>query len=99
MSDIYAVSLGGIHAAEQMMNGAARNIALGHSIARSDNTSVPPVQAQPFVGPVTNSGSSSPVDYATEIVTIIEARFGLDSNLKVTATQQQIDRHTLDLLG
>jgi flagellar basal body rod protein FlgG len=49
--------------------------------------------------PVTVPSSPSPVDLAAEMVTIIEARIGVDANLKVITTQKQLDRNTLDLFG
>ncbi len=99
MSDSYAISLEGIRAAEQRINTAARNIASGRSERQPVESPAPSDLVElSSAGPVTGSSSSSLVDYATEIVTIIEARIGLEANLKVTASQQQLDRNTLDLL-
>ncbi len=100
MSDTYATSLEGIRAAELRINAAARNIALGRSGRQPAESPAPSDLVQlSSAGPVTGATTSSPVDYAAELVTIIEARIGLEANLKVTASQQQLDRSTLDLLA
>jgi flagellin-like hook-associated protein FlgL len=49
--------------------------------------------------PVTEASTGGVVDYAREIVTVIEVEIGAAASLKVTATQQQLDKNALDLLA
>lgn len=98
MSDTYSISLEGIRVAEQNFNRAARNIADGRSVAHSAPAPSDLVQLS-SAGPVTGPSAGASVDYAAEMVTIIEARIGFESNLRVTASQQQLDRSALDLLA
>jgi flagellar basal body rod protein FlgC len=49
--------------------------------------------------PVAGPSAGAYVDYAREMVTIIEARIGFHANLGITASQQQLDRSALDLLA
>ncbi len=98
MSNSYSISLEGIRNAEQRLNLAARRIAGERPAAQAGQIAVPSDLVHlSFASPATES--SSPVDYAAESLTIIEAKLGFEGILKVTTTQEQLDRNALDLLA
>jgi hypothetical protein len=88
MSDGYSNSLEGIRIAEQSLDRAAQRIAAGWSAGDSARKQT-----------VTARSSAPPVDLAAEMVTVIEAKIGVEANLKVTGTQRQLDRSILDLFA
>ncbi len=100
MSDSYSISLEGIRNAEQRFNLAARRIAEGRPATQPAQSPAPSDLVQlSSAGPVTGSSSLASVDYASEMVTIIEAKVGFESNLKVAAARQELDRNMLDLFA
>jgi len=100
MSDGYFISMEGIRSAEQLFNQAARRIGEGRPAMQPAQSPAPSDLVRlSSVGPVTASPSLAPVDYAAEMLTIIEAKIGFETSLKVTAVQQKLDRNMLDLLA
>lgn len=99
MSDNYSISLEGIRIAEQTLDRVARNVAVGKSPAHSAHgpASSGVVQLS-SADRVTQTSGGDVVDYAHEMVTLIQVEIGVDANLKVTDSQQQLDRNALDLL-
>jgi len=99
MSDNYSISLEGIRIAEQNLDRVARNVAVGQSPAHSAQRPASSGMVQlSSADPVTKTSSGDVVDYAHEMVTLIEVKIGVDANLKVMDSQQQLDRNALDLL-
>jgi len=99
MSNVYSISVGGIHNAEVALEQAARKIAAG----RADATQSP--KAQDTVN-ISSEGmraaapaSCSTVDYAAEIMAVKEAEVAIKANFKSFAVQQKLDREILDLFA
>ena len=100
MSQGYSISIEGIRAAELRLDRAARNLANGRTMAPSaQRAASSDLVRLHSADPAAATQSASAVDYAHEMVTIIEARTGFDANLKVVASQEQLDRSALDLLA
>jgi len=100
MPDNYSISLEGIRVAEQCLNRVAQNIAVGRSPGHSERAPASPGMVQlSSADPVTEASTGGVIDYAREIVTVIEVEIGAAASLKVTATQQQLDKNALDLLA
>jgi hypothetical protein len=98
MSFDYSASLNGLWAAEQAMNQVAWRIAYGNMAVLSgrafENNSG--VSGDADADSVTISGV---VDYASEMVAMSEAKLAAKANLKVMATQRELEHEILDIFA
>jgi hypothetical protein len=97
MSNVYSLSIEGVHNAEVALERAARKIAAGYVPDRASAVPEDTVEISSSGTRAANPGSSPPPDYAAEIVAVKQAETLLKANLKVFASQQKLEREILDL--
>jgi len=95
--DSYAVSQTGMHRAWTRLENAAVNISRSASTSprsiqtdRDFNRESPAAQQKTI---------STPIDYAREMTSVLEARIGYRANCKMAAVQSQLDKTVLDILA
>ncbi len=87
----YSVALQGVRNAEQMLDRAARNLAAVPSVSGP--------AAEPPGDRVTLRGAVAESTLTHDVVTVVEARFGIRANLEVVAAQRDLERSLLDILA
>jgi hypothetical protein len=97
MSNVYSLSIDGIHNAEVALEQAARKIAAGRGEERQSPRPEDTVNISLEGGRAAAPPSVSTVDYASEIMAIKESEIALKANFKSFAVQQKLDREILDL--
>ena len=99
MSDVYSISVNGIHNGERALERSASRIAAG----RADASDSPPLQREDAVSISTDGAAalaaSGTVDYAAEMVAILQARTAIKANLKMIEVAASVDQDAVDLLG
>ncbi len=100
MFDTYSTSLEGMRRAEQRLYHAAQDIAAGLLRSCPPVRSTAPGATDLSSGQPTGlSGIVDIVDLSADMVAILEAETSFKANLKVAASQQELDRYILDLFG
>ncbi len=99
MSNVYSLSIEGVHNAEVALERAAHKIATG-------STSEHPSSGPEDTIAISSAGrlaaypaANTPVNYATELVAVEQSKTALKANLKAFALQQKLERETLDLFA
>jgi flagellar basal body rod protein FlgC len=97
MSDTFYVALSGMREAERRLERAAQNIARGPQTAIQELA-----KESPDTITLSQEGiASAPAvaDYSTDLLNARMARNDYRANLEVAATQDELEREVLDLLG
>ncbi len=97
MPNVYSMSIEGVHNAEVALDRAARKIAAGNNPERVTPGPEDTVEISSSGMRAAYPASSTPVDYAAEIVAVKQAETMLKANLKAFASQQKLEREILDL--
>jgi len=98
MSDTFYVALEGMRNAESRIERSAEIIARGSSPTSSPAPEADSVDISSYSAK-DGRNDAAPIDYAQELVQINRAKGDYRANLKVAATQDRLERETLDLLA